>query len=207
MPAGPAPGIIPARAGFTVVRGERIPGPGDHPRSRGVYCMQSMMLMVDSGSSPLARGLRSEEASAVLVARIIPARAGFTACARARGSNRWDHPRSRGVYGGVLSVRGGYQGSSPLARGLRVDVDVVHDAVRIIPARAGFTVLHGRRVPHPGDHPRSRGVYMRVTPNVSRLGGSSPLARGLRCDVRRTQLIPGIIPARAGFTFRQLTTH
>ena len=50
-------------------------------------------------------------------------------------------------------------GSSPLARGLR-DAQVVEIAVhRIIPARAGFTiVLLTIEFPYT-DHPRSRGVY------------------------------------------------
>ena len=49
--------IIPARAGFTtpITVGPR--SPWDHPRSRGVYVLFLMAQPVDSGSSPLARGL------------------------------------------------------------------------------------------------------------------------------------------------------
>ena len=51
------------------------------------------------GSSPLARGLLDDAARAAHDARIIPARAGFTAMP-ARGAGLCsDHPRSRGVYG------------------------------------------------------------------------------------------------------------
>ena len=35
----PRPGIIPARAGFTFRHAQPPAGPGDHPRSRGVYTM------------------------------------------------------------------------------------------------------------------------------------------------------------------------
>ena len=51
------------------------------------------------------------------------------------------------------------QGSSPLARGLRTLMPVRAARVWIIPARAGFTIIHplGRFIPE--DHPRSRGVY------------------------------------------------
>ena len=48
-------------------------------------------------------------------------------------------PRSRGVYFGDERVRGAYQGSSPLARGLRAVLDSSEELKRIIPARAGFT--------------------------------------------------------------------
>ena len=52
-------GIIPARAGFTTV-GWSSPRPSrDHPRSRGVYNRGQPWTASESGSSPLARGLRS----------------------------------------------------------------------------------------------------------------------------------------------------
>ena len=53
-----APGIIPARAGFTV-RWRRLRAfVWDHPRSRGVYSPSPSTCPGGSGSSPLARGLR-----------------------------------------------------------------------------------------------------------------------------------------------------
>ena len=91
-------------------------------------------------------------------------------------------------------------GSSPLARGLRDTADLVQEAIRIIPARAGFT-LHARTHVHPGrDHPRSRGVYTAATQHRTCRRGSSPLARGLRDRPVVTGHERGIIPARAGFT-------
>ena len=70
----------------------------DHPRSRGVYEYLDDALVIDNGSSPLARGLLFPLARSTLFTGIIPARAGFTQ-ARARAPT-WvtDHPRSRGVY-------------------------------------------------------------------------------------------------------------
>ena len=51
---------------------------------------------------------------------------------------------------------------------------------RIIPARAGFTIIWtGDREPVE-DHPRSRGVYGGRPVFVGMPRGSSPLARGLR---------------------------
>ena len=93
-------------------------------------------------------------------------------------------------------------GSSPLARGLLIFFQLSRKSNRIIPARAGFTVVMiGFMVVSP-DHPRSRGVYM--APFEERPGwwGSSPLARGLQEPVGVTGRPRRIIPARAGFTWR-----
>ena len=71
--------------------------------------------------------------------RIIPARAGFTRIGLLHMLSRRDHPRSRGVYLTCGYEATAYQGSSPLARGLRL---LELDRLRcegIIPARAGFT--------------------------------------------------------------------
>ena len=152
----------------------------DHPRSRGVYT--SIRLKGNSllGSSPLARGLPAETAKRAEEARIIPARAGFTAPARVKGGTSRDHPRSRGVYWTCTSPRGRPAGSSPLARGLQPGDERTQIERRIIPARAGFTDANAASFAHNSDHPRSRGVY--------------GLVRGGPCTCQR------IIPARAGFT-------
>ena len=91
-------------------------------------------------------------------------------------------------------------GSSPLARGLRLDDVAQLDGVRIIPARAGFTRSGAHRGAGGPDHPRSRGVYDLRTAITYLTAGSSPLARGLRMDPMNNPDNIGIIPARAGFT-------
>ena len=193
----------------------------DHPRSRGVYAFDTIAEKVGLGSSPLARGLRAAEAVGLGGEGIIPARAGFTHDRSPAPQSPEDHPRSRGVYKAVADITDTIDGSSPLARGLPrlhprdgargedhprsrgvyasalaaifptcgssplargLHRPHAHGPLRgrIIPARAGFTL--GQAAAHVAqrDHPRSRGVY-----------GSAPghLAR-----------VPGIIPARAGFT-------
>ena len=91
-------GIIPARAGFTLRATRRGATRWDHPRSRGVYAVIDTLLSDQAGSSPLARGIRTENHGLTFDNRIIPARAGFT-CRTARSSSQSaDHPRSRGVY-------------------------------------------------------------------------------------------------------------
>ena len=72
------PGIIPARAGFTIRPGRSPPTRADHPRSRGVYAPAPITHGALPGSSPLARGLRLPSAGTNRNDWIIPARAGFT---------------------------------------------------------------------------------------------------------------------------------
>ena len=152
------------------------------------------------GSSPLARGLPRPAGDGAVRPGIIPARAGFTTCAR-RGPGSWkDHPRSRGVYPAWSRAAGGLRGSSPLARGLRGLHSPHHRGRRIIPARAGFTLTCAMNAHSPRDHPRSRGVYGSAAPPVNRSPGSSPLARGLLPTRPLCGGRPRIIPARAGFT-------
>ena len=173
-------GIIPARAGFTLLHGGVGLEEGDHPRSRGVYAGPRVPSQAMAGSSPLARGLLPPEAATMIRARIIPARAGFTCRRHGGGRDRPDHPRSRGVYDALGLRRRRLPGSSPLARGLRVTEGAVADCGGIIPARAGFT---------------EGSTWVRTAPS-----GSSPLARGLLTVVHSGADDARIIPARAGFT-------
>ena len=131
--------IIPARAGFTVRPLLGRQRPQDHPRSRGVYCECLTPDLRLGGSSPLARGLPWGYSGSKARARIIPARAGFTDASLRPANAEWDHPRSRGVYGGAMTAAQRALGSSPLARGLRERISRHVPRVGIIPARAGFT--------------------------------------------------------------------
>ena len=178
-----APGIIPARAGFTATVVIRI--------------------ATAAGSSPLARGLPTGVTVIDIRDGIIPARAGFTRSGAGVRENRGDHPRSRGVYAASGGPRGDGDGSSPLARGLRARKRQEWLRSGIIPARAGFTCAGTARGVQWEDHPRSRGVYSRVLPDVKSRGGSSPLARGLPAGGAAHHDDRGIIPARAGFTGRR----
>ena len=112
------------------------------------------------------------------------------------------HPRSRGVYGRVFHTLRRNWGSSPLARGLLPNAQVIVLPVRIIPSRAGFTPLISRAARLRTDHPRSRGVYTGPIVIYRGQAGSSPLARGLPSVHEFKAGLPGIIPARAGFTPR-----
>ena len=154
------------------------------------------------GSSPLARGLPPHGRVRVHPPRIIPARAGFTDRKEICLSRVTDHPRSRGVYTGRVEWRMISAGSSPLARGLLLQVPRGRGDIGIIPARAGFTRRRTTRSRSRRDHPRSRGVYSGRPARTHWPSGSSPLARGLLMSIIPGSTTPRIIPARAGFTVR-----
>ena len=196
----PATGIIPARAGFTPKEGISRHADGDHPRSRGVYLVSRLRVIHGLGSSSLARGLLDGVTEVHHTVRIIPARAGFTWLSPSVPQQALDHPRSRGVYVPWWIHLRRPSGSSPLARGLLEPLLSVRAKNGIIPARAGFTSVRAAPAAYGQDHPRSRGVYRRSSRRFPGPPGSSPLARGLRCNVRRRARDGGIIPARAGFT-------
>ena len=182
----------------------RMLSPEDHPRSRGVYwaLTSALISLRKPGSSPLTRGLRRQRRRHRRRGGIIPARAGFTPGLSNPSWRFSDHPRSRGVYFllrfSVLLMCG----SSPLARGLPSVVGLAGSGWRIIPARAGFTKPRRNAAPEIKDHPRSRGVYGGQVWGQPHSPGSSPLARGLPVRARRRISPGGIIPARAGFTWR-----
>ena len=152
------------------------------------------------GSSPLARGLPPHPVGGHRPRGIIPARAGFTQVVESPLPPALDHPRSRGVYRIARPQAGISAGSSPLARGLRGPRGGPDRPPRIIPARAGFTLLVPVQQILREDHPRSRGVYVSPPCAEARWDGSSPLARGLHRQDGGRGGEPGIIPARAGFT-------
>ena len=166
-----------------------------------------MARTMKGGSSPLARGLRRRARSRVGCGRIIPARAGFTRSRDSVCSAFADHPRSRGVYATGTGIADATSGSSPLARGLRGSVRPSLDLRRIIPARAGFTLVESHFTGTGKDHPRSRGVYSRSARRSADPQGSSPLARGLRHRHLPGQGRRRIIPARAGFTSWRACAH
>ena len=187
LTAGDVLGIIPARAGFTVMAPRTCTPSTDHPRSRGVYQMGTQSFPAIVGSSPLARGLR-----------------------RRRRAHSWrspDHPRSRGVYAVDGYGECAAHGSSPLARGLLQRLGGEGRRPRIIPARAGFTLIKNRVVVQPEDHPRSRGVYVSMVWLSVGRWGSSPLARGLQNTNVTGKHPVRIIPARAGFTTYEMANY
>ena len=172
--------IIPARAGPTPHRWNGSCRWSDHPRSCGANQMSLEGGESVVGSSPLVRGQRVLRGVRSRRPRIIPARAGPT------GSPAWltvtppDHPRSCGANGSRTPPVMHKHGSSPLVRGQRKINGWFSVLVRIIPARAGPTIMGLSNNDIIADHPRSCGAnggYWRVHMDAD---GSSPLVRGQR---------------------------
>ena len=91
-------GSSPLARGLRAVGRGAGSGPRDHPRSRGVYTINTAVVQEIWGSSPLARGLHDLAHHPCFNDGIIPARAGFTPHRPGRPHGGADHPRSRGVY-------------------------------------------------------------------------------------------------------------
>ena len=171
-----------------------------HPRSRGEHSPRVQMHPSAFGSSPLARGTRSFVLCFSLSPRLIPARAGNTSSTTDPLSLHTAHPRSRGehtTHSGKALIG---DGSSPLARGTLCPEGVDRSQKRLIPARAGNTILSSAAPSASPAHPRSRGEHYRSVVVLSQEFGSSPLARGTRSGSSGGGTGIRLIPARAGNT-------
>ena len=123
----PKMGIIPACAGNTVRRGERVVEDWDHPRMRGEHGDTLTSLIPPSGSSPHARGTLASASRQRVRHGIIPACAGNTRLGHQTGRPSGDHPRMA------------FRGSSPHARGTLGSAQIDELLAGIIPACAGNT--------------------------------------------------------------------
>ena len=151
--------IIPALAGNTCPARASTPEGEDHPRSRGEYGCARYRNSPRPGSSPLSRGILNHFRSHVAICGIIPALAGNTTAGSTPTLWHWDHPRSRGEYGGQGHRCIPKIGSSPLSRGILPGGGGLNGDVRIIPALAGNTSRKSSSYSIGRDHPRSRGEY------------------------------------------------
>ena len=171
-----------------------------HPRSRGDHATPSCISAARMGSSPLARGPLDREPNMRIIDGLIPARAGTTREYPSARRGCRAHPRSRGDHSQACRPRSSRWGSSPLARGPRLLVQLLVRYIGLIPARAGTTIAVVLALDEIGAHPRSRGDHVRAGVHYCLRGGSSPLARGPRARVFAGDFAPGLIPARAGTT-------
>ena len=132
--------IIPARAGQTSRPGSDAPSRTDHPRACGANDRIAAQHLVATGSSPRVRGKHRPCPFSCLSGRIIPARAGQTACMPPDEHAKTDHPRACGANSGSPVATPPRAGSSPRVRGKLGPSLGPFRAGRIIPARAGQTV-------------------------------------------------------------------
>ena len=194
-------GLIPAHAGKTCDARASAILPRAHPRSRGENAQLFVPYVNDGGSSPLTRGKRAAQRSRPASTGLIPAHAGKTRNGFGRAVVTGAHPRSRGENTSSKPRLSKASGSSPLTRGKRERPCQRRTTGGLIPAHAGKTGLIDGRADVGSAHPRSRGENFRSAgspPPDS--GGSSPLTRGKRDDLRDRLRRFRLIPAHAGKT-------
>ena len=196
--------FIPARAGNTQDKESKESQTSVHPRPRGEHSGLSSRGHVFSGSSPPARGTRQARFQRYELRWFIPARAGNTWPISIPSRLPPVHPRPRGEHALIVWDKIHLVGSSPPARGTRIDPGFDATLKRFIPARAGNTARSLRTRGYPPVHPRPRGehttghsitryIAVHPRPRGEHLSasvptactiGSSPPARGTRTAAR-----------------------
>ena len=174
-------GIIPAYAGSTRRRPDRVSWIQDHPRIRGEHPHDPLRGRLSAG--------------------IIPAYAGSTSAGRRASRSRSDHPRIRGEHQDPTEPSQENIGSSPHTRGAHLQQPESARAGGIIPAYAGSTPTRPRPSRCRRDHPRIRGEHSICLKFCHLTIGSSPHTRGARLGVAGVGINVGIIPAYAGSTW------
>ena len=134
-----APWFIPAGAGNTSGAKSRLHAITVHPRGRGEHLWLGVPKMGVAGSSPRARGTRSETTAEFPHPRFIPAGAGNTPIAAGIIATPPVHPRGRGEHLDLKANLASPTGSSPRARGTRRRCRRRCRLRRFIPAGAGNT--------------------------------------------------------------------
>ena len=193
-------GLIPARAGKTSVRTAMAAFFRAHPRACGENTSTPTGWINPRGSSPRVRGKLLVVGAAVVIAGLIPARAGKTFAGRGRRRALRAHPRACGENAVRLSFSPKTSGSSPRVRGKRPPRPRRVDAHGLIPARAGKTMTTQTTSTRRPAHPRACGENGTSTNPCGRTWGSSPRVRGKRLAEEEVARVEGLIPARAGKT-------
>ena len=132
--------------------------------------------------------------------RLIPARAGKTFVLSWSLAVAGAHPRAGGENFLIVEVAEKLDGSSPRGRGkLLADQDIPVE-IRLIPARAGKTILLTERKVSAWAHPRAGGENQPGCYHARVSLGSSPRGRGKLRFLCVWLTTLGLIPARAGKT-------
>ena len=193
-------GLIPARAGSTILSLDLLVCSWAHPRPCGEHRCNLQCQCTSWGSSPPVRGAPPGRAPYCLVCGLIPARAGSTRHECVRCYRRWAHPRPCGEHVFRVAPLMRCRGSSPPVRGAHMGLWVQLLGAGLIPARAGSTARS--RIVHlfHWAHPRPCGEHTTLLVVGKTRGGSSPPVRGARGFCCACVPVYGLIPARAGST-------
>ena len=180
---------------------ELVAGVGRLIPARAGKTTETVIKMVgDFGSSPRGRGKRRYGRTGQRADGLIPARAGKTFDCELSGIDSRAHPRAGGENGERDQVEHGGTGSSPRGRGKPPNVRRWAYGVRLIPARAGKTMMSMTEVVMDEAHPRAGGENaLSDAPSLIECG-SSPRGRGKHQPRNWRKPRGGLIPARAGKT-------
>ena len=174
-------GLIPARAGKTVVLSRACLRGWAHPRACGENPPGPSPTVAAPGSSPRVRGKPTVTTGTVVWGRLIPARAGKTFMGLWATNDDMAHPR---------------------VRGKQEQFGIADAQFGLIPARAGKTRWAAPRPRRTAAHPRACGENVDRGVEVVQCWGSSPRVRGKRGRAHHQQRRGRLIPARAGKTWR-----
>ena len=197
--------FIPAHAGNSLSHWSRCQRTTVHPRARGEQPPMGSTISRPFGSSPRTRGTVGQAADRRHRHRFIPAHAGNSAPARARGFAPSVHPRARGEQLGDGAEGGGRVGSSPRTRGTENNLASLAACCRFIPAHAGNRCQEQTLIEEITVHPRARGEQAVFHEHVSGSYGSSPRTRGTEVPLRIPRRKRRFIPAHAGNSARSQT--
>ena len=191
---------IPAPAGNTGSWPTPSPCRSVHPRACGEHVRLSNKEQDATGPSPRLRGTPDDPGPGLAGPRSIPAPAGNTWSALARGYTPPVHPRACGEHRERERGPMTPAGPSPRLRGTRLLPGKLRLQVRSIPAPAGNTFRRRSRAGTGAVHPRACGEHDIVIQGSTVAAGPSPRLRGTR-DLE-AQVLAGerSIPAPAGNT-------
>ena len=212
------PRLIPARAGKTWSGVSQEMRRSAHPRACGENPADLGGEPGDGGSSPRVRGKQSACSRSEARRRLIPARAGKTSTqdvstrpwrlipARAgktkpRSRIAWlnsAHPRACGENRRRAWESMDSWGSSPRVRGKLWSVRRAGGEPRLIPARAGKTMLRRKSPVYIAAHPRACGENPRARHLPGDCYGSSPRVRGKQQWVGRDEGVAVAHPRACG---------
>ena len=194
--------LIPARAGKTCSGWCRRRRSAAHPRACGENPGDRTESATLDGSSPRVRGKRGLQRRLRGFAGLIPARAGKTRPLPSENIEARAHPRACGENSCGPPANGTRKGSSPRVRGKPELLADSRVETRLIPARAGKTIIIFGTPENIAAHPRACGENRPRPCRMFSCEGSSPRVRGKREVIDAHSARVGLIPARAGKTTR-----
>ena len=173
-----APGITPAHAGKSILRGYGVWSNTDHPRTCGEKCQPTNLSSAESGSPPHMRGKVKDEMNDLY-------------------KNK-DHPRTCGEKSTASSEALITSGSPPHMRGKGLRYSCSSCRYGITPAHAGKSNKKKPRKIGEKDHPRTCGEKSSSIFFLRVLVGSPPHMRGKVSLTCAPSASYGITPAHAG---------